>query len=268
MVDVAAMSSQEKIAECLRRSLPLMPSEARRQVEAMVSPESLAIVSGTILVWGGSHIFGIGEVVDLILLAVGFALLGGSIFAGARELYDFCVGAVNAHEEPDLDAAARHFSIAIGILGISTISAVLFRGSARAVVVRGRPQVRAMPNVGPPPQGIHPRITRPLSLPAGQLGETDWWGSIAVARRSHRHRPVADVRPMMTEEEAIARAKDVAREEGWAWVDPVLTTWRPRWFKAGGRWEVLSNARSLGAKVRVLIDAGTGSVLEKGYIPR
>jgi uncharacterized membrane protein YkoI len=30
----------------------------------------------------------------------------------------------------------------------------------------------------------------------------------------------------------------------------------------------MSNAWALGAKVRVVIDADTGEVLEKGYIPR
>lgn len=72
----------------------------------------------------------------------------------------------------------------------------------------------------------------------------------------------------MTEPEAVARARQVAEEEGWAWVEPALTTWRPAWFGKGGKWEIVSNAQGLGAKVRVVLDARTGAVLEKGAVPR
>ena len=73
---------------------------------------------------------------------------------------------------------------------------------------------------------------------------------------------------MMTEQEAIDRAKKVALEQGWAWVEPALATLRRPWFGKGGKWEIFSNAQGLGAKARVVIDAQTGAVLEKGYIPR
>jgi hypothetical protein len=73
---------------------------------------------------------------------------------------------------------------------------------------------------------------------------------------------------MISEEEAVARAKSLAQSEGWAWVDPAIATWRPGWSSGTGRWEVFSNAQALGAKVRVVIDGRSGAILEKGYIPR
>jgi hypothetical protein len=182
MANVQTMSAQDKIGDAIRRSLPMLPGEAREQVLAMLSPESLAIVAGTLVVWAGSHFFGVGEIVDIILLVVGFATLGLSVFAGARELYDFATDAVNAQTDDDLDRAARHFASAVDILGISIVSAVLLRRSAKAVAARGRPQIRPMPNVGAPPgPGVRP-ITRPFTLPSGALGETDWYGNIAVIR--------------------------------------------------------------------------------------
>lgn len=72
----------------------------------------------------------------------------------------------------------------------------------------------------------------------------------------------------VTEGEAIAIARAAAEREGWAWVEPVLATFRQPWFGKGGKWEIFSNARGLGAKARVVIDAQTGAVLEKGYVPR
>jgi len=72
----------------------------------------------------------------------------------------------------------------------------------------------------------------------------------------------------VTEDEAIAIARTAAEQEGWAWVEPALATFRQPWFGKGGRWEIFSNARGLGAKARVVVDAQTGAILEKGYVPR
>jgi hypothetical protein len=72
----------------------------------------------------------------------------------------------------------------------------------------------------------------------------------------------------VTEGEAIAIARATAEQEGWAWVEPALATLREPWFGKGGKWEIFSNALGLGAKARVVIDAQTGAVLEKGYIRR
>jgi hypothetical protein len=49
---------------------------------------------------------------------------------------------------------------------------------------------------------------------------------------------------------------------------PASATFREPWFGKGGIWEVFSNAAGLGAKARVVIDAQTGAVLDKGYIRR
>lgn len=73
---------------------------------------------------------------------------------------------------------------------------------------------------------------------------------------------------MMTEREAIDRAKQVAHDQGWGWAEPAYATLYRSWFRKGGKWEIFSDARGLGTKVRVVIDAQTGDVLEKGYIPR
>jgi len=73
---------------------------------------------------------------------------------------------------------------------------------------------------------------------------------------------------VISEEQAVAAARRIAEQEGWAWADPALATLRKGWSGRGGRWEILSNARALGAKVRVLLDADSGTVIEKGYVPR
>lgn len=80
----------------MRRSLPPLPENAREIVEAMIRPETLAVIAGTVVVWAGSHFFGIGEIVDVILLKVGVITLGFAVFEGSIDFYDFATGAIAA----------------------------------------------------------------------------------------------------------------------------------------------------------------------------
>lgn len=197
MSNVAGMRNDQKVAEAMRRSLPHLPAEARNHVLALLEPSSIAIISGTLLVWAGSHFFGVGEIVDVILLGVGFGLLGMAVVTGAEELYKFATTALNARTDADLDIAGRHFAQAVAILGISVISTLLLRKSARAASSRGRPTVRPLPNVGKtPPPGTPLKVARPQTLPSGALGETDWWGNISVIR----NQSLADQRVTMYHE--------------------------------------------------------------------
>jgi hypothetical protein len=177
------MSTRDKIAEAMGRSLPLLPSNARELVVSMLRPESIAVISGTLIAWAGSHFFGIGEIVDVILLGVGVAVLGLSVIDGASELYDFVNGATNARTSQDLDRAAQSFARAVTILGISTVQAVLLRGQGRAVTARGRPQIQGrLKFAAPPPSGNQLSVSRPARLPGGSLGETDAYGVIQISR--------------------------------------------------------------------------------------
>jgi hypothetical protein len=177
------MAVRDKIGEMLRRALPMLAGESRAIVESMIKPESLALLAGTLTVWAGSHFFGVGEIVDVILLGVGAIALGLSVFEGGDALYDFASGAINAHTDADFEQAARYFARAVTLLGISTIQSVLLHGQARAVLVRGRPQIYARPRLeAPPPAGNQLRVSRPEEILGGSLGETNAYGVITIAR--------------------------------------------------------------------------------------
>jgi hypothetical protein len=73
---------------------------------------------------------------------------------------------------------------------------------------------------------------------------------------------------LISEAEAIRLAKQLADEKGWGWLDPPYATLRRPWFGPGGRWEIFSNAAGKGPKVRVVLDAQSGQIIDQGYIPR
>jgi hypothetical protein len=72
----------------------------------------------------------------------------------------------------------------------------------------------------------------------------------------------------MTKDEAVDRARQVAAERGLPWLEPAVAEWRRRWFIGPGRWTVVSNAAARGCNVRVLLDDGSGAVIEAAFNPR
>lgn len=176
---VAGWSDAEKLGEAMRRSLPRLGPEAREEIEKLLTPEALAIIAGILVLWVASHFIGIGEIIDIILLAVGIFAIGLAIFDGIGELYEFATSALNACNHQDLDSAAGHFANAVAILGIQAVLAVLFRGARRTYrggrVHVGRPPPRM------PGRSYAPSFHWTRGRPAG-TGGTSMWGDIVVSR--------------------------------------------------------------------------------------
>lgn len=123
---------EDKFAEALRRTAPKLPGSMRHEFEALLSPTSLRIMAGTLVVWAGSHAFGVGETVDIVLLAGGAFFLWMAVFDVAGELGDFLVVTSTAVVAEDLDEAASHLARAIAIMGLAAFITLL------AKVARGR----------------------------------------------------------------------------------------------------------------------------------
>src|SRR5262249_52951249 len=118
-LNVATMSLTDRLKEVLTRSKKNLGPEVGDAINALLSPTNLAILAGTLTIWAGSHLFGVGEIVDVILLVVGAFTIGWSIGDVAKDLYTFTEKTVNARSEADLDAAAKAFSHAIVLAGIT-----------------------------------------------------------------------------------------------------------------------------------------------------
>lgn len=130
---------EDRLAEVLRRSKKNFGPDVGAAIDALLSKTNLSILAGTLFLWGGSHLFGVGEIVDVILLAVGAFTIGWSIADVAKDLYTFGDRTINAKTDSDLDQAAQAFSHAIVLAGITVVMAVLLRRSVKEIqVTRGR----------------------------------------------------------------------------------------------------------------------------------
>jgi hypothetical protein len=85
-VAVYRMTKEEKVEEAIRRSLPLMPADARREVEALLTKEAIAVMVGVLTLWALSHFIGVGEIADIVLIVVGVVALGGVAIQVAQDL--------------------------------------------------------------------------------------------------------------------------------------------------------------------------------------
>ena len=184
------LSREERVGEAIRRAIPLLPGELKDALEAMVSPESLMIIAASLLLWAGSHAFGVGEIVDIVLMVGGFLMLGKSVFDLGEDLFKFAKLTVGGSTDAELDQAAKCFARVVVVGGIDIIMALLLRKSLKEV--RARPRGALAPKgllpVAPPPPinagelFYRPKITRPISLPNGSLGECSWYGDVYVVR--------------------------------------------------------------------------------------
>jgi hypothetical protein len=126
-ITIANLSTEKKLERVLLKAATLLPGDAGEQLKAMVSPTSLAIMAGTLVVWAGAHFFGVGEIADLVLLLVGYVALGGVAVEAARHIAKFIQGTMKARSDADIDTAAQHLARAITLVGIQTVLILLFR---------------------------------------------------------------------------------------------------------------------------------------------
>ncbi|MDQ2697157.1 MAG: EndoU domain-containing protein, partial [Pseudomonadota bacterium] len=174
---------------------PKLPDSMRYEFEAILSPNSLAIMAGTLVVWAGSHAFGVGQAVDVVLLVGGAVFLGMAVFDVAGELSDFLVVTCNAADENDLDEAASHLARAIAIMGVATFTALLAKiargrgrkgGTAEAPLQPAQKPAHAKPQAAPEAGPEQPSSAKTQSAPKAKLPT-----KMAGHRREHilnRHR--------------------------------------------------------------------------------
>src|SRR5882724_10536700 len=104
-LNVAAMSTTDRLKEVLTRSKKNFGPDVAQAIDSLLSPTNLAILAGTLALWAGSHFFGVGEIVDVLLLIVGAFTIGWSISDVAKDMYTFADRTLNARTDADLETA-------------------------------------------------------------------------------------------------------------------------------------------------------------------
>lgn len=185
--NVAALSQQGKIGEALKRSVPLLPREVGLQVQAMLSPASLAILASSLVVWAASHAFGVGELADFLLLAAGLGACGVGIFGGLHDLERFVRTAMGASTDRDLDTAAGYFAKAVLEIGVNTLFAFFLKKPLRSFAEADglafknvKPGLVKVPP--PPPIGVKPSVTY-KNLAGNVCGYAETYGDITINTR-------------------------------------------------------------------------------------
>jgi hypothetical protein len=180
-LDIPGTSSfEDRLRDVLTRTSAKVGPETKSQLAALVSPDSLKIIAGVLAAWIVAHAFGLGEIIDAILVFGGALSVGWAVFDGIEHLYVFATLAYRGRSAGDFEVAADHLAKAIAILGIQAVLAVLFKGAKNPRTGRG-----GRPNPGPPPPkgpGIRyrPKTIQDPAAPPG-TGFADWWGDITIS---------------------------------------------------------------------------------------
>lgn len=156
--DIWKWTVEKKFAEALRRTAPRLPADMRHEFEMLISPTSLTITAGTLVAWGAAHAFGVGVIVDILLLVGGVLFLGLAVFEVAAELSAFFALTTGATESQELDEAAAHLARAVTITGVAAFVALLAkvarsRGSGRDGGVASGKNSRTVPET--------PKVNKP-----------------------------------------------------------------------------------------------------------
>jgi hypothetical protein len=144
---VSEMTMEQKVAVAIWRSLPLLPRNIWNQVKELLSPFALSIMVVILIAWAVSHFFGVGEVVDVIILIIGVITIGPIIYQAVIELIEFAAKSIWAKSESDLDQAAAHFAKAVSLIGIQIVMALLLK---KAPKVLREPRNQMGPNLAKP----------------------------------------------------------------------------------------------------------------------
>ena len=111
----------EKQITCF--ALELLPRIA--QVQELLTPTSIAIMTGVFAAWAVSHAVGVGAVADVLLAALGVAYLGLDAIRAAKLLYGFLNHCMPPAPPGAIDDAAREFSQLVTLVGIDIVSMIL-----------------------------------------------------------------------------------------------------------------------------------------------
>jgi hypothetical protein len=172
--DVRSMSITQRVERVvtLTADPKLIGHEAAEQLKGLVSGPNLAIMAGSIAVLIGAHAFGVGEAADVILLAVGFIMLGPMIIDVVKLLVKMFGLIKNAQTDDDLKAAAEILAKVITLIGIMALISLLTKGAAKRARLkqqRIKSEPLEAPKVEPKAGKVEPKAEPPKPVPKSKI---------------------------------------------------------------------------------------------------
>ncbi len=128
---LADQAPADKLVAAMRRTIPLLPAELRAGFAVLLTSRNLALTTGVLAVWAGSHLFGVGEVADALLALTGAVFLGMSVFTAGHDLVQFVHLGSAARTPEDLDRAAVHLARFVATVGVATIVSLILKAGGR-----------------------------------------------------------------------------------------------------------------------------------------
>jgi hypothetical protein len=129
---VSQWSPEERIAEVIRRALPKVPGDVGQALLSLLTPESLAIIAGTIAIGVAANLTPYGWAADAFIMGVAFGFGGVAAIYALGDLVECFKRTANAQSDQDLDVAADALARAVVVLGAVGLMAVLHRVGPRA----------------------------------------------------------------------------------------------------------------------------------------
>jgi len=168
-VDVAAMSTTDKLLKAKDYAMEHLGPDVRAQVEALFSPQSLAMMAGFAVVYVAAQLTPAGWVADglaLATLSISAIFLGRVVLDVSLDMARF-LAAANATTDAELRASGAALSHGIAVGGVALFTALL----AKAV---GGGKGGGRPYEGPPPSGYVEALTTEgvlVRMPAAAVAE-------------------------------------------------------------------------------------------------
>jgi RHS repeat-associated protein len=220
---------ERKFTEALRRTAPKLPGSMRREFEALLSPESLAIMAATLVIWAGAHVFGVGEIVDILMLVGGILMFGLAVFGVARDLGEFLAITATAANEQDLDEAATHLADAIAVIGVAAFVALLAKvRSLRGKKGLARAESGAASEAVTPSQATGKSASGKAPARAGAAAEGEAAGGVSTSKQTacpgKDCKTAGEPISMLTGEEMLEKID-------FTWDGPLPLAWR-RYYRS------------------------------------
>lgn len=128
----AQWSTAQRIAETLRRMPGYLPDALAAEVRALLTPSALAILAVSLAALAVAQAYGVGEVLDAVLVAAAWASAGWTGILGLKDFVAGILAGARAGTSADIDTAAREAAGGLLKLGVAFLSSLLLRAKASA----------------------------------------------------------------------------------------------------------------------------------------